>query len=275
MNEPLTPHDLEKHGIDTVIIAGVDMQGRLVGKRMSPRVFRNKLDEGLHICTCVYTWDIDQDLEGVHVEFAGAHTGWHDFGLVPDLATLRPAAWLDSTAICLADSIDEETGELLSIAPRTILRRQIDALRTDGYEPYVATELEFHLYEGTPAELRRAAYLGLRPTTLIHADYNIAEGNQFDHFFRRVRTALDNSGIPVEVSQVEYGLGQWEINLDYCSALEMADRHVLFKQAVKDLATASGMTATFMPRPTTEGIGSSCHIHTSLLGLDDSLPFHD
>ena len=275
MNEPLTPQDLEKRGIDTVIISGVDMQGRLVGKRMSPRAFRSKLDEGLHISTCVYGWDIDQDLEGLHVEFAGTHTGWHDFRLVPDLATLRPAAWLDSTAICLADSIDEHTGELLSIAPRTILRRQIDALRTDGYEPYVATELEFHLYEGTPAELRRAAYLGLRPTTLIHADYNIAEGNQFDHFFRRVRTALDNSGIPVEVSQVEYGLGQWEINLDYCSALEMADRHVLFKQAVKDLATASGMTATFMPRPTTEGIGSSCHIHTSLRGLDDSLPFHD
>jgi glutamine synthetase len=275
MSEPLTPQDLEKCGIDTVIVSGVDMQGRLFGKRMSPRAFRAKLDEGLHICNCVYSWDIDQNLQGLHVESAGAHTGWRDFRLVPDLTTLRLAAWLDSTAICLSDCVDEETGDLLSIAPRTILRRQVDAIRTDGFEPKVATELEFHLYEGTPSELRRASYMNLQPTTFVHADYNIAEGNQFDDFFRTVRTALESSGIPVDVSQAEWGLGQWEINLEYCSALEMADRHVLFKQAVKDMASAAGMTATFMPRPTTVGTGSSCHIHTSLEGLDGSIPFYD
>ncbi len=57
--------------------------------------------------------------------------------------------------------------------------------------------------------------------------------------------------------------------------LEMADRHVLFKQAVKDYATQHGYTATFMPRPMTDDLGSSCHIHTSLRDDKGAPVFHD
>jgi glutamine synthetase len=267
--------DLARLDIDTVIIAGVDMQGRLFGKRMSPRVFEGKLDEGLHVCTCVYAWDMAQLLEGLHVDFAGSHTGWHDFRLVPDLSTLRPAAWLEHTAICLADSVDEHDGELLPIAPRTLLRRQIESLDESGWRPYTATELEFYLYRGTPSELRADGYRTMTPTTETHADYNIAEGNAMEPFFRGLRQALDDSAIPVDVAQVEYGHGQWEINLEYTDALEMADRHVIFKQAVKDRAQQHGLTATFMPRPMTDDLGSSCHIHVSMRGADDAAVFHD
>jgi glutamine synthetase len=73
---------------------------------------------------------------------------------------------------------------------------------------------------------------------------------------------------------VEYGLGQWEINLHHQEPVEMADRHVLFKQAVKDLARTHGYTATFMPRPATSELGSSCHIHASLLDGNDGPVFH-
>lgn len=269
MSASLDPAGLAEGGIDTVIIAGVDMQGRLFGKRMSTRVFQAKARSGLHICTCVYAWDMSQALEGLHVDFAGSHTGWHDFQLVPDLSTLRCAAWLEGTAICLADSVDEHTGELLPIAPRSILRQQIGALSQHGLRACTATELEFYLYRGTPAELRAAGYRDMAPTTDVHADYNIAEGNGMEPFFRGLRHALDGSGIPTEVSQVEYGHGQWEINLEYTDPLEMADRHVLFKQAVKDHAARLGYTATFMPRPMTADLGSSCHIHASLRDQHD------
>jgi glutamine synthetase len=50
---------------------------------------------------------------------------------------------------------------------------------------------------------------------------------------------------------------------------------VLFKSAVADLARAHGMTATFMPRPLSDGMGSSCHIHASVRGDDGSTPFYD
>ncbi|MBA3877068.1 MAG: glutamine synthetase [Anaerolinea sp.] len=266
--------ELEDLGIDTVIIAGADMQGRLFGKRMSPKTFRSKLDEGLHICTCVYAWDIAQALEGVHVDFTGAHTGWHDFRLVPDLSTLRRAAWLDGTAICLGDATDED-GEPLPIAPRSILRRQVEGLAAQGLTAAVATELEFHLFLGRPEAIRSARYRDLTPTTLSHADYNVFEGNAMDPFFRGLRRALDESEIPVDVAQVEYGLGQWEINLQHADPVAMADRHVLYKLAVKDSAAANGYTATFMPRPFADEIGSSCHIHASLEDEVGRPVFHD
>ena len=266
--------DLSRLGIDTVIVAGVDMQGRLFGKRMAPDVFAAKADEGLHVCTCVYAWDIAQSLD-LHVDFAGGHTGWNDFRLVPDLGTLRRAAWLEHTAICLADSVDTGSGELLPVAPRTILRGQVGALAGRGLVPFAATELEFYLYRGAPSELRAAGYRDMVPTTDVHADYNITEGNAMEPFFRGLRHALDESDVPVEVAQVEYGLGQWEINLEYADAVEMADRHVLFKQAIKDYAARHGYTATFMPRPMTDDLGSSCHIHVSLREPDGAPVFHD
>jgi glutamine synthetase len=262
-------------GIDTVIVSGVDMYGRLFGRRLPLRAFGNALRDGLSVCSCVYAWDSAQGLEGLHVEYAGPHTGWHDFRLRPDPGTLRRAAWLEGTAICLADSVDEHTGELLPIAPRTILRRQAERLGELALTPFAATELEFHLYRGTPDELRRAGYRHLDPTTLSRSDYAISPGNAMEPFFRRVRGALEASGIPVEAAQAEYGLGQWEINLEYAEALEMADRHVLFKTLVRDMAAAEGMTATFMARPLTDGMGSSCHIHASLRGVDGGHPFHD
>jgi glutamine synthetase len=275
MSDRLALGDLDRLGIDTVIIAGTDIQGRMFGKRMSPRVFATKVDEGLHICTCVYAWDMAQSLDGLHVDFAGAHTGWHDFALVPDISTLRRAAWLEDTAICLADCVDEHDGAHLAVAPRTILRRQVAALVERQLRAYTATELEFFLYRGTPSELRSAGYRSMIPTTEVRADYNITEGNAMEPFFRGLRRALDDSGVPVDVAQVEYGLGQWEINLEYAEPLEMADRHVLFKQAVKDYASRHGYTATFMPRPMTDDLGSSCHIHASLRDPSGTPLFHD
>lgn len=275
MTDPLDPADLDRQGIDTVIIAGADMQGRMFGKRMSPRIFAAKREEGLHICTCVFGWDMAQSLEGLHVDFAGIHTGWHDFRLVPDLGTLRRAAWLEGTAICLADCVDDQAGTLLAVAPRTILRRQIAALEEEGLQAHTATELEFYLYRGSPSDVRAGGFRNMAPTTGVHADYNITESNAMEPFFRGLRRALDDSGVPVEVAQVEYGRGQWEINLEYSTALETADRHLLFKQAVKDYAARNGYTATFMPRPANDDTGSSCHVHTSLRDGHDQPLFHD
>ncbi|GLY65870.1 glutamine synthetase family protein [Amycolatopsis taiwanensis] len=275
MTDVIELSELDGLGIDTVVVAGVDMYGRLFGKRMPVRSFRRVIQAGVHVCTCVYAWDVTQDLGALKVDFAGGHTGWHDFRLLPDLTTLRRAAWLEGTAICLADSVDEDTGEPLSVAPRTILRDQIRRLSDDGLTPYTATELEFHLYHGTPERLRRAGYRDLDPTTLARSDYAIAPGNAMEPFFRTVRRTLEESGIPVEVAQAEYGLGQWEINLEYADALATADRHVLFKSAVQDLARSHGMTATFMARPLTDGMGSSCHVHVSIKDDSGGFPFYD
>ena len=86
---------------------------------------------------------------------------------------------------------------------------------------------------------------------------------------------LVDSNLGPWTSQVEWGLGQWEINLEYRRALEMADRHILFKLAMRDLAAANGIAATFMAKPFADTTGSSCHLHLSLVDGQGTHPFGD
>jgi glutamine synthetase len=263
----LRPDDLEDAGIRTVIVTSADVTGRLVGKRFDVQVFRRLMHEGVSLSSCVLGWDIDQ-WPGPVQSYTGHHTGWHDVRLVPDLDTLRPAAWLDATAICVADFVEMGRDEMVPVASRTILRRQIERFTAGGLTPQVASELEFSLYRGTYDDGRTHGYGSLVPTTLARADYTVQAGDHHEAFFSTVRAALAGSNLGPLTSQVEWGLGQWEINLDHQQALEMADRHILFKLAMRDLAAADGMAATFMAKPFADTTGSSCHLHLSL--VDDA-----
>jgi glutamine synthetase len=70
--------------------------------------------------------------------------------------------------------------------------------------------------------------------------------------------------VPVETSKGEWGKGQHELNVRYAEVLDMADRHVVFKQCLKEIAEAQGLSVTFMAKFAADGAGSSCHIHFSL-----------
>jgi len=80
----------------------------------------------------------------------------------------------------------------------------------------------------------------------------------------QVRRHLKNSGIKVESSKGEYGLGQHELNIEYSDLLSMADNHVVFKQCFKETAQQMGISVTFMAKPHESQSGSSCHVHMSL-----------
>jgi glutamine synthetase len=271
---PLTIDDLETGGYDTVIVCAPDMAGRLVGKRLTPRKFAEFRERGIAVSSCTFGWGISQDI-GLEVPYTGWHTGWRDFLLVADLSTMRPAAWLEHTAIVLADIVEEHDRSPVEIAPRQILRRQIEALAADGLTADVGTELEFHLFRDGYDDLRRRGYRDRTPTTIIHADYTVQQVNAWEPFFRTLRNALDASGLDVEMSQGEWGLGQWEINLTYADALDMCDRHTIFKLAVKDVAARHGLSATFMPKPNAGEVGSSCHVHLSVRDDQGGHPFFD
>ena len=259
--------ELHAGDYDTVIVVAPDMSGRLVGKRLAPRKLEEFADKGIGMSACVFGWDIQQDI-GLEVPYTGFHTGWSDFLLMPDLSSLRRAAWLDRTAIVFADIVEEHDHAPVEITPRRILRRQIEALAHSGLAPQAATELEFHLYRDSYDDLRTRHYQDRTPTTRLHADYTVQQVNQWEPFFQQLRRDLDASGLDVEMSQGEWGLGQWEINLVYGEALDMADRHSMFKLAVKDAAHRAGLSATFMPKPVAGEVGSSCHVHLSLTRPD-------
>jgi glutamine synthetase len=264
---------LREEGIETVVLASQEAHGRLVGRRVPAGEFAGLVEAGPTLPSCVLAWDFAQNME-IDVAYAGLHTGYHDVVLRPDTTTLRRAGWLDATAICLCDFQEVSDGSSVPIGPRNLLRTQLEWATELGIKPVVASELEFYLFRPGYDDARRADYRNLEPTLLAASDFSVRAADAFDSFFRSLRQALSSSGIGVEFLQPETGLGQWEVNFGHADALRMADDHAIFKHAVKVIARENGMSATFMARPSAGDMGSSGHLHISLLGPDGPL-FHD
>ena len=250
--------------VETVLVAFTDHYGRLLGKRFDAELFVSEIAKaGAHACDYLLT--VDMEMEPVPgYRFANWELGYGDFHLVPDLATLRPASWLEKSALVLCDVKDEKTHEQIGVAPRSILRKQIDKGKNLGYAAFAATELEHYLYRTTYREAALKGYRDLEPAGWYLEDYHMLQGARTESFHAAARRHLKRSGVPVENSKGEWGKGQHELNIRYAQALDMADRHVVFKQCLKELAEAGGMSVTFMAKPFADGAGSSCHIHFSL-----------
>jgi glutamine synthetase len=250
--------------IDTVIVAFTDHYGRQMGKRVDASFFLDEVaDAGTHGCDYLLTVDMEMEpVEGY--DYANWQLGYGDFHLVPDLATLRVASWLDRTALVLCDILDPKTHELVEIAPRTMLRRQLERAERLGYSVMAASELEYFLFEGSFADAERNGFGGLQPSGWYIEDYHLLQGTRGEAYHGALRRHLASSGVPVESSKGEAGRGQHEINVQYTDALTMSDRHVVVKQCAKDLAIEQGRAVTFMAKPHDTDVGSSCHVHLSL-----------
>jgi glutamine synthetase len=80
-----------------------------------------------------------------------------------------------------------------------------------------------------------------------------------------IAATLQDVGIPVELHHHEVATaGQGEIGMRFDTLLNMADKLMLFKYVVKNVAHAAGKTATFMPKPIFEDNGSGMHTHQSV-----------
>jgi len=251
--------------IDTVLVAATDHIGRLIGKRFDAEFFLESVhDHGTHGCDYLLT--VDMEMTPVPgFRYANWELGYGDFHMTPDLSTLRTAAWLERSALVLCDIRSEKTHDYVHVAPRTILRRQIERAQALGYEVMAASELEYYLFEDTYRAAAEKGYAGLKPAAWYLEDYHMLQGAREEKYTGAVRRALAASGVPVENSKGEFGYGQHEVNVRYADALTMADRHVVYKQCLKEVAEQQGVSVTFMAKPfSPPQAGSSCHIHLSL-----------
>jgi glutamine synthetase len=183
---------------------------------------------------------------------------------VPDLKTLRRAAWLDRTAMVICDVDDESSHSLVPFAPRTILQRAIDQANYLGFTTMAASELEYYLFRTSYRAAAQQGYSGLDAAGWYIEDYHALQGTRVEDFNGAARRHLKASGVPVENSKGEWGLGQHELNVRYTDILTMADRHAVYKQCLKEVAEQMGISVTFMAKYDANQAGSSCHIHLSL-----------
>jgi glutamine synthetase len=250
--------------IDTVVVGFTDHYGRLMGKRYDGDMFVESIVEGgAHGCDYLLTTDMEMEpVRGYR--FANWELGYGDFHLVPDMATLRLATWLQRSALVLCDVHDTKTHEPIAIAPRSILRRQTDVARQQGFETFAASELEHYLFRTSYEDVSKGALRDLTPAGWYLEDYNLMQGARTEDFHAAARRHLKESGVPVENSKGEWGRGQHEVNVRYADTLTMADRHVVFKQCMKELADSMGISVTFMAKIAANQAGSGCHIHFSL-----------
>ena len=256
--------------IDTVVCAFTDMQGRLVGKRMTARHFLEVARDEWHACDYLLT--VDMEMEPVPgFKAASWDRGYGDFVVKPDLATLRRTPWLPGTALVLGDVVDHE-GQELPHAPRAVLKRQLARLRGHGLTAKMASELEFYVFEEDYRTARERRYHDLKTAGWYIEDYHILETTKREPLMRTLRNALEGAGIPVQESKGEWGPGQEELNILYAEALAMADRHVILKNAVKEVAFLQGKSVTFMAKWRPDLAGSSCHVHLSLWTAEGDRP---
>jgi glutamine synthetase len=266
--------EAESGGIDTVVTAFTDMQGRLFGKRIQIEYFLDEVVEH-GIEGCDYLLALDMEMEPVPgYEMANWEKGYGDFEIKPDMATLRRIPWLDRTALVLCDVVNEDHSPVVA-SPRQVLIAVYERAREMGYTPLCASELEFYLYKESYAEAHAKEYRNLTPTIPYILDYHILATTMDEEYLGAIRRGMHAAGIPIEFSKGEAWYGQHEVNTRYADAVTSADRHTIYKNGVKEIAFLSGISATFMAKPSEKDIGSSCHIHSSLLGDDGKSAFVD
>lgn len=258
--------------IDTVLTCIIDMQGRLMGKRFHARHFVDAGWKETHGCNYLLATDIEMTtVQGYKATSWAA--GYGDYTHKPDLTTLRRVPWLPGTAMVTCDVLDHH-GHEVPHSPRAVLKRQVARARALGFEPMMATELEFFLFEGGYNALRDAGYRDLVGLSRYNIDYSILGTTKEEGVMRAIRNGLFGAGIPVENSKGEAEAGQEEINIRYSDALNTADMHAIVKNGVKEIAHQHGLAATFMAKYATDRAGSSSHIHQSLF-RDGANVFHD
>ncbi|MFB3819138.1 MAG: glutamine synthetase family protein [Candidatus Methylomirabilales bacterium] len=250
--------------IETVVVGFTDHYGRLLGKRYEAEAFLEQAAaRGAHACDYLLTADMEMTPVPGYA-FASWEKGYGDVHLAPDLGTLTRAAWLPKTALVLCDVKDEATGQDVRVAPRSVLRRQIAAAGELGFGVQAASELEYYVLAHSYRDAAEQDYRALRPAGWYLEDYHLLQGARLEPFTAAVRRHLKASGVAVESSKGEWGLGQHELNVRHAEALQMADRHAIFKQCLKETADGMGLSITFMAKYAEDRAGSGCHVHLSL-----------
>ncbi len=262
--------EVESGAIDTVVVAFTDMQGRLLGKRLHGEFFLEETDAGHAVEGCNYLLALEMEMDPVPgYALASWERGYGDFGLAPDLATLRRIPWLEATALVLCDVVWHD-GSPVAPSPRQILRGQLERADALGLTPMIGSELEFYLLGESYEEAHQKHYRELTPSVPYILDYHILASTFDEPFIRQIRNGMHAAGIKVETSKGEAWPGQHEINFRYADALTMADNHTVYKNGAKEIAHLNGRSLTFMAKPDHTWIGNSCHIHSSLWRGQDS-----
>lgn len=245
-----------------VKLAITDIDGILRGKMVSFEKFCSIVEKGFGFCNVVFGWDA-ADVAYDNVKYTGWHSGYPDATAVIDIDTFREIPWEDNVPFFLADFRDEK-GKDLSICPRSLLKKITNQAESAGFTPYFSQEFEWFNVIDNNDELYQTKFSTIKPMTNGMFGYSLLRAAEQNDFFHGIFDDLKKFGVPIEGLHTETGPGVYEAAITYSKILEAADRAVLFKSSVKQIAKQHGIIATFMAKFNENLPGCSGHIHQSL-----------
>ena len=245
-----------------VRVAVSDIEGVLRGKYMHKEKFLSAAAGGFGFCNVIFGWDAT-DVPYDNTVYTGWHTGYPDALARIDLGTYRRMPWDDNAAFFLADFVDDR-GEPLAVCPRQVLKRAIAELDKAGYRSLFGLEYEWFNFRETPQSLAQKRYTQPEPLSPGMFGYSLIRAGQQQPYFKALSEELAAFGVPLEGLHTETGPGVYEAAIVYSDALEAADRGILFKLAVKEIAQRFGIMPSFMAKWSMQYPGCSGHCHQSL-----------
>lgn len=246
----------------------IDVNGLARGKRMPVADLRQIYATGVQFSACALLLDtrgLGHGAAGLGTRDGDPDgTGWP----VPD--TLKRAPWaLRPTGQVQLELRDVAKREPLWWDPRAILNDVVSRCRADGIHPIVACELEFYLFDPRrdshgPLVPAASPLTGRAPRAA--ANLSLAALDENAVFLSALQEAALAQDIPASSAVAEYGLGQFEINLNHIpDPVKAADHAALLRRLIKGVAQAQGIDATFMPKPFMDQPGNGFHIHVSIV----------
>lgn len=237
-------------GTHTVALGVGDLNGIMRGKRIPASHWKTTCEEGNALSIALFALDMTCDIW--NTPYVNMDNGYPDFHMFP---LTKPVAvpWEPGVAVCMGRAEGRDHGPV-PLDPRASLVRQTQRAAKLGYTVKVGTELEFYLLDPATKQPKQE---GVQVYSMVRA-------SELEHVLGPIRQQLNEMGLPIEQSNPEYAPGQVEVNLRYDEALAAADRVVLFRSLVKELAARHGYLATFMAKPFYNQSGSGFHTHHSL-----------
>ena len=257
---------VREHPDQRVKVALVDIDGVLRGKYISTDKFLSVVQSEMGFCNVVFGWDM-ADVAYENSSYTGWHSGYPDAPARIDLSSFRKIPWENNVPFFLCELIDSPKNSA-DVCPRNVLKKVIGQAQNAGFTPFFSQEFEWFNFEETPASVNDKNFQNLKPLSPGMFGYSILRSTLRNDFFNSLFSDLSAFGIPLEGLHTETGPGVYEAAIAYSGILEAADRAVLFKSSVKELAYKQGIMATFMAKWDENLPGCSGHVHQSLWDKD-------
>ena len=257
---------LKEKNVDKIKFAFADIDGILRGKIISTEKFIEGLHEGYGFCDVVFGWDSSDACYG-NTQLTGWHTGYPDKPAHVDLSTFRTIPWQDNIPFFIAD-FGESDGNSVPACSRSLLKKLTAECEALGYHPEFAQEFEWFNFRETTQTLQDKSFTDLQTLTSGMFGYSLLRTSQHSDYYYDLFNLLKEFNVPLEGLHTETGPGVYEAAIAHDHALAAADKAVLFKNAVKEIANLHGIMASFMAKWNANLPGCSGHVHQSLWNKD-------